>query len=204
MKLMKKTIALRYWLTGRQYWTALKALEYASKYHTGKRKDNVTPEIEHQISIASFIRTISPSLISPESSLTVAFLHDTPEDYNVPFSELTDIFGEKITHSVGLLTKKYKGSKKDLTLYYNEIAGDQEASIVKGVDRVHNIQTSHAVFSMEGQLWYIEESETYIQPMLQRARRTFPEQEMAYENIKHILNSQIELIKAIHKTKKEK
>jgi hypothetical protein len=57
------------------------------------------------------------------------------------------------------------------------------------------------VFTNKGQLWYIEETEEYIIPMLKKARRKFIEQESVYENIKHVLLSQIELIKIIHKAK---
>ena len=41
---------------------------------------------------------------------------------------------------------------------------------------------------------YISECEKHILPMLKEARRIFPEQEPAYENIKLVLMSQIELI----------
>ena len=41
--------------------------------------------------------------------------------------------------------------------------------------------------------------ETYILPALKEARRLFPRQEPAYENIRHVLVSQIELLQAVHK-----
>ncbi len=35
----KMKIAIRYWMKGRGYYTALKAMDFAEKYHTGTRKD---------------------------------------------------------------------------------------------------------------------------------------------------------------------
>ena len=49
----KLLVSLRYWLLGREFYTALKAPRYAADYHTGLRKDGVTPEFEHQLRIVS-------------------------------------------------------------------------------------------------------------------------------------------------------
>jgi len=71
---------------------------------------------------------------------------------------------------------------------------------VKGADRIHNVQTMLGVFDLAKQQEYIHETEEYILPTLKEARRRFPHQEPAYENIKHMLQSQIELLVAVHKT----
>ena len=49
---------------------------------------------------------------------------------------------------------------------------------------------------------YIAECEAYILPMLAEARNNFPDQELAYENIKHALKGQIELIKLVIRARK--
>jgi hypothetical protein len=54
-------------------------------------------------------------------------------------------------------------------------------------------------FDLAKQQEYIQETEEYILPALKEARRRFPHQEPAYENIKHMLQSQIELLSAVHK-----
>lgn len=173
-------------------------MEFAASYHTGKRKDGVTPEFSHQIEIAHFVRTLSASLIYPEETIAVAFLHDVTEDYDVEIDELKRLFGEQIANAVWLVTKKFKGVKKSLESYYNEIATNPIASICKGCDRIHNIQSMVDVFTFNGQKWYIEETERYILPTIKTAKRLFPQQEAAYENIKHTLTSQVQLIKTIH------
>jgi len=199
----KLRLAMRYWLYGKEYYTAVKAMEYASRYHTGMRKDGETPEFHHQLSIASYIRTL-PNLIYPERDFAVAFLHDVVEDYNVSLSEIERRFDKDIAYSVRLMSKKVEGYEAKTESYYESMMDDPVSSIVKGADRIHNFQTMPEVFTTEKQLKYIEECENYIIPMLREARRKFPEQEPAYENIKHVLLSQIGLIKISLKYKEQK
>ena len=176
----KTKLALRYWLLGREYFAALKAMEFGVKYHTGIRRDGKTPEFHHQVSIASYIRTL-PSVIDMESTLATAFLHD----------DVKSLVGDKIAKSVDALTKK---GNIATGLYYENISKCQIASIVKGSDRIHNVQTMNGAFDNIKKKMYVDETTDYILPMIKSARRAFPEQEAAYENVKLVLNSQLELI----------
>lgn len=189
----KLRLATRYWLYGKDYYTAVKAMEFAIQYHSGVRKDGITPEFHHQLSIASYVRTL-PKLKFPEETLTVCFLHDVVEDYDVPLTEIERRFGKDISHSVALLSKKIGGYEAKTEAYYKSMSDDPIASIVKGADRMHNFQTMVEVFTCDKQKRYMTECREYILPMLKEARRRFPEQEPAYENIKHVLLSQIGLI----------
>jgi (p)ppGpp synthase/HD superfamily hydrolase len=188
----KLRISLRYYLLGKGYYNALQADQFASEYHTGFRKDGVTPEYEHQIRIAHYIRSISSSLLYPENTVASVLLHDVREDYGVKDSVLEQMFGKEVARSVWLLDKNGKTTEE----YFRGLAEDAAGSIAKGGDRVHNIQTMVGVFSKEKQQKYIDEVRQYFLPMLKTARRNFPQQESAYENIKHMLVSQIELIEA--------
>jgi (p)ppGpp synthase/HD superfamily hydrolase len=185
---------IRAWLLGRKYYKSVEALEFASDFHVGIRKDGVTPEFHHQISIAHYIRTLY-NLRFPEDVLTSAFLHDVVEDYDVSPDEIEARFGYNVREAVTLLSKKYRGDKKPVEEYYRAMRTNAIASIVKGADRIHNFQTMHSVFTCTKQMKYIEECEEHILPMLKEARRNFPDQELAYENIKHALKGQIELLK---------
>lgn len=187
----KLKVSLRYYLLGKEFYRAADALEFASEYHTGKRKDGVTPELQHQIEITHYLRTLLPSYIYPEETLTAALLHDVTEDYGVLSSTIADRYGRDVSLAVQLLDKNGKSSE----LYYTGIANNPIASIVKGGDRMHNIQSMVGVFSPEKQAKYIKEVEDYFLPMLKIARRKFVRQESAYENIKHVLTSQLELLK---------
>ena len=192
-------IAMRYWLLGisqneKEYLVALRALEYAKNIHIGFRKDGKTPEFQHQIEIAHYLRTIYQGLKYPGATLAVAFLHDVPEDYDISYEEIEDLFGRQVREAVELLTKKYKGEKKTLEVYFESMARCPIASIVKGADRINNHQTMHPVFSLEKQKSYMLETKEFIMPMLKKARHIHVEQESIYENIKFSLSSQMVLI----------
>lgn len=193
-KFDKMRVAMKYWLHGRGYHNAVRAMEFAAKYHTGVRKDGETPEFHHQVSIASYLRTL-PDIIHQEEVLAVTFLHDIVEDYKVSLKVINGEFGEAVGNGVKLLSKKIDGENiKDLESYFEKMAKSDIASLVKGADRMHNFQTMIDVFDTDKKQQYIRECEDHILPMLKEARRRFPQQEPAYENIKLVLLSQIELI----------
>lgn len=194
----KTQIALRHWLLGRNYFEAVRAMDYAQQYHTGLRKDGITPEFGHQVAIAHYMRTLEPSLLHPEATLITVFLHDVPEDYDVTLGEIGQQYGPLVREAVGLLTKKFGDESLPAAAYYRAIGEHPIASLVKGGDRIHNLQSMPGVFSYPKQVAYIEEAEVHLLPALRIARRRFPAQELAYENIKHMLRSQIELLRAVH------
>ncbi len=200
-KFTKLQVSLRYWLLGMaqsnpEYYKCIEAMEFAASFHQGKRKDGVTPEFEHQLTIAHYIRTIKDSLLYPSETISTVFLHDVPEDYDISISEIQSRFGERVAQATWKLTKVLRGEKKNEDVYFDEMFSDPIASIGKGGDRIHNLQSMIGVFTIEKQKAYVLEAEERIIPMLKKARRLFPQQELAYENIKIVMNSQIQLIKA--------
>lgn len=196
----RHSVAVRHLLLGKQWYVALEAMEFASGFHKGTRKDKITPEFSHQIEIAGLLLTLSDALLYPEETIAVSFLHDCPEDYDIGFEELEVKFGARIAKSTRLLTKTFRGKKINPDTYFGDMAEDPIASLVKGADRIHNQSTIVEVFSQEKQNAYIEETKTYILPMLKSARKICPKQFNAYMNIMFILNSQINLIKQINKS----
>ena len=71
------------------------------------------------------------------------------------------------------------------------------ASFAKGADRGHNLMTMIGGFPPEKQKSYLGETYTFVNPMLKKARRKFPEQEPAYENIKYVMTNQSLLYEAM-------
>jgi (p)ppGpp synthase/HD superfamily hydrolase len=185
----KLEISLRYYLLGARYHTALKAMDFARKIHTGFRKDGITPEFQHQIEIALFITTLK-DIVDEERTIVVGLLHDTIEDYVMSAVELKQIFGESVFDCCQLLNKKGKLSER----YFESIEADPTASIVKGADRIHNVNSMVGVFTKEKQREYIEETKKYFIPMLKNARNFHPAQMQAYFNIMHMLRSQLNLL----------
>ena len=194
----KLRISLRYWMLGqcetdRSWLIPLKALDFAERYHCGTRKDGFSPEFLHQLEIAQHLRTLRAVIGQPSLVIAVALLHDVCEDYNIGFEEIEAVFGKDCAQAVQLLTKKHRGTKKPLEQYFDDIATCPVASVVKLADRIHNLSSMVGVFTPEKQLAYCQEASTYFLNLLKTAKRSFPEQEAAYENLKSTLMLQIKL-----------
>lgn len=195
----KMRIALRAWLSGKGYYTALKVMNYAEGYHTGFRKDG-SPEFSHQISIAMYAKTLTGGLPYEEVLLCVIFLHDTLEDYDeVRYEDLVHKFGVEIADLVKLMSKVTIHGALTTDEYYDNLRTSPITSLVKGFDRVHNLMTMLDAFSPEKQKAYINETMEYVVPMLKNGRRKYPENEHIYENIKFVMTNQIRLYKAMNK-----
>lgn len=202
-RFQKRKLILRQQLVGARYYNALIAMEFAEKFHCGLRKDGVTPEFDHQISLALHALTL-PNVMFPEELIAVAFLHDVREDYNVSDVEIRELFVDKefsdrVARAVDRMTKVVRGVKRDPNALFDDMSNDPIASMAKLLDRAHNFQTMVGVFTIPKQKEYIKEALEYFFPMAKRARRKFPHQVRAYENLKWTLLSQIELIEAAHR-----
>lgn len=200
-KHIKLRMALYYWLLGKNYDNSCKALTFAERFHTGLRKDGNTPEFSHQIEISHFVRTLPLSEQYLEQIITLSLLHDVKEDYGISDEELARNFGKQTAADVELLTKKFRGVMKSREEYFGALTGNLVPVLMKVSDRIHNIKTMVDVFTHEKQLQYIEEVETYFLPMLKKTKKQYPEEERAFENVKHVLLTQICLIKKIHRAR---
>jgi (p)ppGpp synthase/HD superfamily hydrolase len=189
----KLSISLRYYLLGKQYYTALKAMNFAGNLHNGFRKDGVTPEFQHQVEIALYMRTL-PILPDDELSFCVAMLHDVSEDKDISFIELAHKFGQEVSTHVRTLSKTHRGVSIPTDIYYSQIALNPVTATVKGCDRIHNVGSMVGVFTQEKQQAYVVETNTYVVPMMKSARRNFPEYDATFENMKHTLGPQLAII----------
>lgn len=189
----KHRLALYYWILGAKFFRAAKAMTYAEALHDGTRKDGVLPEFSHQVWIANFLRTLPlpPELM--EECLVAAFLHDVCEDKHVGFEEIENLFGSKTADHVERLSKKHRGVVVPYEIYFQRLSETVVSALVKGVDRVHNLGSMRGVFNLEKQKSYIAETKKHHLSMLKQARRRFPEHEAAFENIKQILLSHLNL-----------
>ena len=193
----KQLSVMRGWLEGRGYYRTMDALEVVRGLEQGTRKDGRTPKFHHQLSVVRLLSTLVPHLMSPEETLTAAYLHDVLEDHSDvwPRDALEGRFGKTVADAVWVLSKKSGGLVKSTDLYFNEMARCPIASVVKLADRNHNIQTMPGVFTPEKQRAYLAECEDLFFPMIRAARRAFPRQYGAYENLKILLRCQCRLIR---------
>lgn len=201
----KRMISLRYWLLGKGYHKALEALEFASRYHRGTRKDGITPELDHQVSIALFARTLAIPDVEMEDLITVILLHDVREDYSDPKdvpdglppvteAMMRERFGAGVAHDVELLSKVTHGLKKDAGLYFSALRDSWRACLVKLLDRLHNLSTMQGAFTPPKQVEYAQEARRDILPLAKHARRAYSRFEPAFENVKLGITLQLELL----------
>lgn len=186
---------LKYYLLGREYYDAVDALQFARELHNGMRKDQVTPEFQHQLEISLYITTLKDLTRDEEQTCVVcALLHDTMEDYSVERDTIGNKYGTTVAENVWALTKKYKGVIKGKEQQMQELVNNPYGAIVKGADRIHNVNSMFGVFTQQKQTSYLEEVTRYFLPMIRNAKRKHPKLSSAFSNIEHVLRSQYHIV----------
>jgi len=196
----KRLMYLRATLAANGWCRALRCLEFALRYHTGKRKDGRTPEFLHQVEQALFAYTQRKSLLYPELTLCAIILHDTLEDYykaGVRLSDIRDVGGDLVAEAVELLTNHIDGDEKPKNIYYRQMGTHVIAAFAKACDRMNNQSTMAGTFTVERMRYKIDETNEHVFGMVKSARRLFPEQEDAYQAVKTILEQQVRMLEFI-------
>jgi len=173
----------------KNYYQTLTALPYAKKMHEGQyRKQGhgkePVPYIYHPLMVTCHAMALG---FQDDELLSVCLLHDVCEDCGVAPEALP--VNENIQNAVRLLTKKKESEeeKKDTSpeavirrqkekeRYYRAIAGNRLASIVKLIDRCHNI-SSMATSSSDGKMAdYIMETQEFVYDLMTKTRENYPE-----------------------------
>lgn len=160
---------------------SLIALSLVNQYHVNTRKDGAE-ERSHLFevmgsAIAFFEKRLS--IHELDKLVTIAALHDLVEDYykDISFKYLRTIFPKDILRALKKVTKwkTFKKSDKDMLHYHGGISKNMYSTIVKALDRIHNLSSCHRVFSIEKKHFYIKETESFIVPNLKKMRRVYPE-----------------------------
>ncbi|MHA3771931.1 HD domain-containing protein [Verrucomicrobiota bacterium sgz303538] len=90
----------------------LGALHFAARKHAGqKRKDGVTPYINHPIAVAELLARIGK--VGDVAVLQAALLHDTVEDTDTSPEELEGVFGREVRAMVMEVTDDMSVPKKE-------------------------------------------------------------------------------------------
>lgn len=120
----------------------LKALSFAAtKHRNQRRKDQfATPYINHPIALVNIL-CLEAGITDP-TVLMGALLHDTVEDTDTSFEELTTLFGASVANIVRQVTDDKglpKAMRKQQQIEHAATASDQ-AKLVKLADKVHNLR----------------------------------------------------------------
>lgn len=161
---------------------ATKALPFAKIKHDGqlrKPKELEIPYINHPLTLACHALAMG---LEEDTLLAALLLHDVCEDCGVAPADLP--VSKEVQEIVALVTKPKPFLSE--SRYYAAIVENPKASLVKCIDRCHNLSGMAMGFSAERIQDYIEETEKYY-PKLLRVVKEQPE----YNNAAWLLSYQI-------------
>lgn len=128
-----------------------KAIVLAAKAHAGQtRKLTDIPYVTHPFSVGMLLQKEMCS----DEVIAAGILHDTVEDTDVTYEELTELFGERITSLVRAASEHDKSlSWEERKRYTIEKLKDAEIDEVKIIvaDKLHNLMTIREDLAINGE-----------------------------------------------------
>lgn len=177
------------------------ALPFMRDKHAGQfRKksrysDQKIPYIYHPLLMACQAHAAG---IRDDNVLAAMLLHDVCEDCDVSVENLP--FNETVRAAVDHLTFRpaILGSWEEARdFYYRRMEENPIACLVKVFDRCSNVSTMCLCFDRDRMIEYLDETDRYILPMLDRAEQLYPQYSGALFIVKYHLMSVDENIKAL-------
>ena len=185
---------IRGYASGRNMVQTLNALGFARKKHDGQLRKSGEPYIVHPLTMACNALSLG---INDDEVVATILLHDVVEDCGVSLDELP--VNDAIRHAVDLMTfRVMEGETKESakTRYYNMMPSCREAAITKLIDRCHNVSSMAGTFSIEKLKSYIDETRTYVLPLLRKVKDAYPEYSDAVFALKYHMTSVVDAIES--------
>ena len=179
-------------LTDPSYFEVRKLLSYAERIHCNVRRDG-SKEFSHQLEMLALALSLHGMLTKPREVYMAILTHDLLEDYPETKAYLEFNHPESVEYSSKLAKFKCANGTNPYDLYFDTIALCEICSIVKLIDRIHNLSTAVGVFTDAKLKEYLDEVDMYFVPMYQRAKATF-NQRGAYEILKTMLTTESRII----------
>lgn len=170
----------------------LKALTFSREKHQGQLRKSGEPYIVHPLTMACDAMSMG---IKDDNIIATILLHDVCEDCGVSLQELP--VNDVVRRGVQLMTfTVLDGETKESakTRYYNMLIQSKEAVITKLIDRCHNVSSMAGTFSIEKLKSYIDETRTYVLPLLRQAKDHFPEESDRLFTLKYHITSVVDAI----------
>ena len=112
-----------------------RALDFATEKHKGQKRIGGDDYITHPIAVCEKVKNLGYG----EDFQITALFHDLLEDTSATEEEILEFGNKEILTAVKLLTKQ-KGY--DMQQYVSAIKNNKIAFVVKGADRLHNLQSA--------------------------------------------------------------
>lgn len=174
-----------------------RALAFAREKHDGQYRkpghsDERIPYIYHPLLLTCHALALG---LEEDDLLSACLLHDVCEDCGVPLEDLP--VNDPTREAVRLLTKpaNFGKTEPEYRNYYEGIAGNRIALIVKLLDRCNNISGMATCFTDKHMAEYIRETCEYIHPLMEKARDEYPEYSNALFLIRYHMNSVLEALR---------
>lgn len=163
------------------------SLPYMKEKHAGqtrKGKDK-KPYIVHPLIIAKHAIALG---IDDDALIAAILLHDVVEDCGVEAKDLP--VGKEVQELVFLVSffeEEGKTKAECKAAYFEKIAQNEKAAVIKILDRCNNVSSMGTTFSYEKIREYIDETEKYILPIVQ----DLIQRDSLYKNVAFIAQYQI-------------
>ncbi len=120
-----------------------KAIVFAKKWHDGQMRKSGEPYYTHPLAVAEMVLHYK----FKTHIIAAAILHDVLEDTKCTVELIKEEFSPRIAEIVTLLTRKNQEKKISVGESIKKIfeATDYDALLIKGLDRMHNLQTIGAM-----------------------------------------------------------
>ncbi len=174
-----------------------KAYVYASGHHDGQLRDSGEEFIIHPLSVARIVC----ELRLDEKAVASAILHDTIEDTEASFEEVSELFGKQVADIVQGVTNLSKMSFSSREQRQAEnfrkmllaMAKDIRVILVKLADRTHNMRTLHHSSSSKWERKAQETMEIYA-PLANRLGLYWLKSELEDLSFKYLNSDAYELL----------
>ena len=126
-----------------------RAFEYGARMHEGQFRHSGEPYFTHPVAVASILAEQHLD----DATLITALLHDTIEDTNSTYSEVSEMFGKDVAVLVDGVTKltnlQLSSSEtkqaENFRKLFMAMSKDLRVILVKLADRLHNMRTIRAM-----------------------------------------------------------
>ena len=149
-----------------------KAYDFALDVHKNQKRLSGDPYISHPIAVASILCDLKVDT----ATITTALLHDTIEDTEATYNEVSKQFGKEIADLVEGVTKisRLEDQSKEYSIAENfrklilATSKDIRVLLVKLADRLHNMRTISNITNPEKRLRIAKETMEIYTPLAER------------------------------------